>query len=227
MRSGVRNSRYFVVLPALGVLLLVGYVLRAGLGLELSAEGIHAWMRDLGVLAPALYLAVFGVRQVLAIPSALLLPVAGLFFGATFGTLLGAAGLVLNAVVVFGISRQLATSAQQRLAGDGRQGTLARTGVIGLPAVGLVTAHPLGPLSPTYAAAGFSTIALGSFLLFASLGAVVRAFLYAFFGDMLWEPGSGGFWLATLLLGAALFLPLLHGGLRRRIFKRAPESGRP
>jgi uncharacterized membrane protein YdjX (TVP38/TMEM64 family) len=84
--------------------------------------------------------------------------------------------------------------------------------------VAFVTAHPAMPMSAVHLAAGLSPLSLFTFAAALSLGALVRAFILAFFGSTLLEPGSPRFYAASLLLLAVFAVPLLHRGLRRRMF---------
>jgi uncharacterized membrane protein YdjX (TVP38/TMEM64 family) len=73
------------------------------------------------------------------------------------------------------------------------------------------------PMSAVHLAAGLSPLPIFTFGAALGLGAFVRAFLLAFFGSTLLDPGSPRFY-ASLLLLAVFTVPLLHPGLRRRMF---------
>jgi hypothetical protein len=64
-------------------------------------------------------------------------------------------------------------------------------------------------------------VAFLPFLLAVLLAGPVRAGAYSIFGAQLLDAGSAGFWAAAALLLAAALLPLLHPGIRRRIFSRS------
>ena len=93
--------------------------------------------------------------------------------------------------------------------------------------VGIVTAHPIGPMAPIFWGAGFAAVPLFGFALAVALAAPVRAFSYAFFGSTLLDPGTPRFWIATVVLLAIALLPLAHGGFRERMMRVARAGARP
>jgi uncharacterized membrane protein YdjX (TVP38/TMEM64 family) len=191
-----------------------GLHFRGALGDEISTVGIHAWVGGLGWKGVALFLALVVFRQFMLLPAALVLPVGGLCFGAAAGTALGALGIVLSAAMKFALARTLGRA---WIAERPRGRTLAaRIERIGPVAIGISTAHPMGPLSPLHWGAGLTAIPAGAFLAAVTLGAPVRAFAYSFFGAALDEGGGGVVTGAVVLLAVAL-LPLLHPAIRRRI----------
>jgi len=63
-------------------LFLAGFGLRSGLGIELNRDSIESAVATLGWKGPALYVGLVTFRQFLLLPSALVLPVGGVVFGA-------------------------------------------------------------------------------------------------------------------------------------------------
>ena len=51
--------------------------------------------------------------------------------------------------------------------------------------------------------------------------APIRAFVYAFFGSTLLEPGTLRFWIASGVLVGAVLAPLAHRGVRERLARAA------
>lgn len=205
----------------MALLFVGGRLARAQLGLELSPASVHAVVAGLGWAGPALFVGLVTFRQFLFLPSALVLPAGGVVFGAAFGTLLGALGIVLSAVLKYGVARALGREWLERRFGAAVAAFERHAGTVGTPLVALVTAHPAGPMSPIFWAAGFAAVPLLGFLVAVVVAAPVRAFAYAFFGATLLEPGSPRFWLATVLLVLAVLGPLAHPGLRGRILRSA------
>ena len=208
------------LLPAVILLLLVtaftiGSRLRGAIGDEISTAGIQAWVASLGWQGVALFLGLLVFRQFLFLPAALLLPVGGLCFGAAYGTALGAAGIVVSAAMKFALARTLARSWLRERPGG--QNFAARIERLGPVAIGISTAHPIGPLSPLHWGAGLTAIPVGAFLLAVTLGAPVRAFAYSFFGAALDDAGTWQLIVASVVLVAVAVLPFLHPGIRRRL----------
>ena len=208
---------------ALAVLLVglfaAGHLVRGQLGIELSAESIRSAVVDFGWKAPAIYLGLVTFRQFLLLPSALVLSIGGAVFGAAMGTLLGAAGIVLSAGLKYAIARRLGRDWLRRRFSAATRAFERHTEAAAPLLVGLVTAHPAGPMAPVHWGAGLAAVPALSFAVAVVLAAPLRAFAFAFFGSTLLEPGSARFWLAGAVLAAAVLAPLAHRGLRERIWR--------
>jgi uncharacterized membrane protein YdjX (TVP38/TMEM64 family) len=187
-----------------------GHVLRQRLGIELSAESLRTWVAGHGWAAPAIFLAVVSFRPFLLLPSALLLSVGGLCFGAGLGTALGAVGLLTSGVMQFGLARGTSHDWIQARLGERARTFQSRLERAGPVAIGVVTAHPAGPLTWMAWVAGLSSIPLLGFVAAMALGGTVRSFTYAVFGSALTDVSSTRFIFATVLLLAVAILPLLH-----------------
>jgi uncharacterized membrane protein YdjX (TVP38/TMEM64 family) len=87
--------------------------------------------------------------------------------------------------------------------------------------VGLVTAHPMGPMSPIYWGAGFAALPALSFVVAVAVTAPVRASVYSFFGSTLLDPGTPRFWVASIVLALVSLAPLAHRGFRERLLRAA------
>lgn len=203
------------ILLLIAVAFGIGSRIRGGIGDDVSTAAIQAWVASLGWKGGALFLGLLIFRQLLLLPAALLLPVGGLCFGAAFGTALGATGIVVSAAMKFALARTLARSWLHDRPGG--RSFAARIERIGPVAIGISTAHPIGPLSPLHWGAGLTAIPVGAFLLAVTLGAPVRAFAYSFFGAALDDAGTRQLIVASALLVAVAVLPLLHPGVRRRL----------
>jgi len=204
-------------LVAVVAVLAATQLLRRSLGIQWSAESIQSTVDSYGAWAPVTFLALTAVRQLLALPSVLILTSAGLLFGAGLGTLLGGLGIALNACVLYAVARFMGRDwVLPRIHARWPQfETRARTA--GPLFLAVDTAHPWGVLTPVYFAAGVSGIGAPMFILSVGPAALVRAALYSFLGANLLDVGSPDFWIATSLIVLAGVLPLAHPGLRRRL----------
>jgi len=214
------------LLPALLVLLtaglfLGGFVARKALGIELSAESIRGVVLALGWKAALAYVGMVTFRQFLFLPSAIVLPVGGLVFGMELGTALGALGIIASAALKYTIARLLGREWMRPYFGAAVDAFERRAAAAGPVVVGLVTAHPAGPMTPVYWGAGFAAVPVVSFLVAVVLTAPLRSFAYAFFGSTLLDPGTPRFWMATVILAVAALAPLAHGGFRERLLSAA------
>ena len=202
---------------ALVAVLMAARALRQSLGIEWSAASIQATIAGFGIWAPLIFLALVCVRQLLVLPSILVLTSAGLLFGAGLGTLVGGLGLALNACVLYAVARFMGRDwVLPRIHARWPQfETRARTA--GPPFLAIMTAHPWGVLTPFYFAAGVSGMGALMFVLSVGPAALVRAALYSFLGANLLDVHSPDFWIATSLIVLAGVVPLAHPGLRRRL----------
>lgn len=200
-----RRAPWIVPVLLVGAL-LAGRSVRAQLPFDPDVASVQAWVATLGWRGPALFFALFIFRQFLFLPAALLLPVAGLCFGATPGALLSTIAIVVSGLMKFGIARAVRRGWTFKVP--------AQIEAVGSMMVGLATAHPLGPLSWSHWVAGLSSIPLGAFVLALALGAPVRAFAWSYLGASLGE-GDGMSLPSALGLLVIAALPLLHPRVRR------------
>jgi uncharacterized membrane protein YdjX (TVP38/TMEM64 family) len=208
----------FLILGLLAVAFAAGALARGRIGVVHSPESIRFWVQSLGWQAPLIFVALVVFRQFLLLPSAILLPVGGLCFGALAGTGLGAIGIVLSGLMKYLIARSIGRDSVESWLGERFRrfgGRLDRGGPV---VVGLITAHPMGPMGPCHWGAGLSSIRLPAFAVAVAAGALLRSAAYALVGSTLLAPGSSQFYLASAVLLAAILLPLAHPALRRRLF---------
>lgn len=205
------------LLALLVTLFVAGWSARRSLDLQVSLaalEGLRVWVLDLGWRGPAVFVGLISFRTFLLLPSALLLVLGGLAFGVVAGTVLGAAGLVLSAAIQFGFARALGNEWVRPRLGEAGRLFEARLRRAGPWAVGLITAHPAGPMTAVHLAAGITGMSVLSFAIAVVLAGPVRAGAYAWVGAALLEWGL----IPTILLGAALLavglLPMLHPRVR-------------
>jgi uncharacterized membrane protein YdjX (TVP38/TMEM64 family) len=206
-----------VALGLVGVA-LAAHLLRTHLGIEFSIAGVQDAVGRLGIYGPSVFFGLVTVRQLLGLPSWLILPVGGLCFGTAMGTLLGGLGLIVSGCVKFLIARRLGRAWVRRRFGQAFQRFETRIDRLGPIVVGLSTAHPFGILAPFHWGAGLSSIRFTPFVVALMLGAPVRAFAFSAFGAAILDPGTPEFRAICVGLGALAVLPLLFPGVRRKLF---------
>lgn len=216
-----------VLVAMIAALFLGGQFVRSSMGIEISAEGLRDLVLGLGWKAAAVFVGLVTFRQFLFLPSAVVLPVGGLVFGMELGTALGALGILASAVLKYSIARGLGREWLRPYFGAAVDAFEKHAAAAGPLLVGLVTAHPMGPMTPIYWGAGFAAVPAMTFLLTVAVTAPIRAFAYSFFGSTLLEPGTPRFWIASILLALAALAPLAHPGIRARLMRaagRGPSS---
>jgi uncharacterized membrane protein YdjX (TVP38/TMEM64 family) len=197
---------------------VVGRAARANMGIEYSPDSVRAFVAGLGLKAPLIYLAMVTFRQFLFLPSLVVLTGGGLVFGAAIGGALGALGILFSAAFGFCTARFLGRDWVQRYLGAKYREFEQRMERAGLAFVGLMTAHPMGVMTPFHWGAGLTAIPLLPFLAVIAATALVRGFAYAFFGATFLEPG-GRVYVAMAVLGLVALAPLVHPEVRRRILR--------
>jgi len=210
-----RNVR----IAALVVVLVVGgQWLRAQLGLDASVDAVRAWAEGLGWRAPAAFLALVIVRQLILLPAVILLPAGGLVFGGVLGTMLGGTGIIVSGIANFVLARRFG---DEMVPGEWRPRLRRLTARGSAPVMifaGLATAHPVGPLLAAHWTAGCSTIATSTFLLVIVPASYARAAALATFGSTLTEWGSTPALVFAAVLVALIAVPLAMPSVRRRVF---------
>lgn len=189
---------------------------RTALPAELTAASIQTWVAGLGWSGVLAFLGVLVFRQFLFLPAAIVLPVGGLCYGVVMGTALGAFGIVLSALMKFGVARTFGRDWLHERMGPRLRTFEQRVERLGALAVGAATAHPIGPLSPVHWAAGLTSLRAVTFVAAVMLGAPVRAFAYSFFGSTLRDTASPEFQVASVVLAATIILPLVGTAIWRR-----------
>jgi uncharacterized membrane protein YdjX (TVP38/TMEM64 family) len=223
----VRRFAPLALVALIAVLVLGGQAVRASLGIELDSDSIHGAVAALGWKGPAIFVGLVTFRQFLFLPSALVLPAGGVVFGAMEGTLLGALGILLSAGMKYGLARSLGRDWLRARFGAAVDAFERHAEAAGPLVVGVVTAHPIGPMAPMFWGAGFAAVPVVGFLVAVALAAPVRAFAYSFFGSTLLDPGTPRFWIATVVLVVVALLPLAHPGFRERMMSVAKQARAP
>lgn len=204
----------------LGVAALVaaGQWVRAQLGLDPSVEAVRAWAEALGWRAPAAFLGLVIVRQLVLLPAVLLLTAGGVIFGGVLGTMLGGTGIVVSGLANFALARRLGEAIVPAEWRPWLRRLTTRGPAPVLVFAGLATMHPVGPLFAAHWTAGCSTIAASSFLVVVAPASYVRAGALATFGSTLADWGSPASVALTAALLAVVVVPLAVPRLRQRLF---------
>ena len=204
-------------------------MLRRALGLGLEPDAIREAVDEMGVWAPLVFVAIVAFRIPLMVPSALILIAGGLVFGSVEGTLYGAAGLVLSALVLFLTSRWAGRDAVEarlpaRLRDRARDRRLARGRAVHRGGHG-VSAQP--DLRLPAARGGHRHGAARVHDRRRAPGSLGRAALYTYFGSSLAEAEPAQLLLAGGLVLAALLVPLVFPGSRAWLLQAFRSAATP
>ncbi len=222
------SRRTVVIVLAAIALVAVFATLRRALGIELHPEAIRASVDRLGVWGPLVFVAIVALRIPLAVPSAIVLIGGGVVFGSIEGTLYGAAGLLISAVIAFLGSRWAGRDAiEPRVPARMRYLFDLAGSRMGALVIALGTAYPLSMITSFHLVAGVTSMSLPVFALAAGTGSLGRAALYTYFGSRLVEAdpiemlGVGALFAVALLLPLAL--PAPRAWLLQAFERRDPQ----
>jgi len=207
-----------VFIGALIALLMVGRFLAYYCGIELTLDSVHDfrdWIDSIGWWGPLAYVVLVVIRLFLGLSTHVVLTLGGVAFGLTEAIIWGGVGLTLSGVVQYGLGYYLGSDWVTRRLGDKNerlQRILSRSGV---PALFLITVHPLGPQSPMTIVAGAVRFQFAKFVMTMMVASPIRASIYAVLGGAVLEFDL---WLiAQITVGCIVLmvLPFLHRKTRR------------
>lgn len=203
-------------LIALVVLVVGGAVGFAVLGVP-SPEQVEAGIRDLGPIAPLVFVLVYAVLTVLLFPASVLTIASGLVFGTALGTGLAVTGATLGASGAYLVGRQLGRAKVAELS----KGRFARIddwlSTRGFVAVLYARLIPIVPFTVLNYAAGVTSVRFREYVIATALGIMPGAFAFAALGGSFDDPTSPIFLTAVgLIVVLAVAGPLVQRWQGRR-----------
>jgi uncharacterized membrane protein YdjX (TVP38/TMEM64 family) len=201
---------------AIALAILAGVTLARALGvydlvrLENLAD-LRGWVGGLGPWAPILYIGAYAVLELVFVPAFPLTILAGIAFGAAWGTLYAWAGGTLGAVLAFLVARHGVRETVERwVAGHRRLARIdeavARHGWRILAFTRLVPVFPYNVQNYAY---GLTAIRFSTYLLVSTIFMLPGTAAFTLAGDALAEGGASYAWLAACLGAVALLLACL------------------
>lgn len=205
-----RFQKPLLLLIFASLLVTIAFYARDTLEIEMNPEALRSWVIDAGPFAPLAAIFLVALRGFVGIPSQLVLIAVGLCFGTVLGTVYGAVGLVITAALAFLIARYGGRDFVEARTPKRYMNLMQNAGDRGGAAVvGFLTAYPLAPLTPIHTLVGVTAMPFTSFLIVISIGSIVRAACYSYFGSNLVAGGVQPVLEATAVMMAVLCLPLL------------------
>lgn len=219
-----RYAKEIALLGAVVLVLVLGRYAAIRLGIEWSPGSVRELVGGLGGWGPVLFVGLVTFRQVILIPSQILLVAGGLCFGVAAGTVYGAAGLVLSATLVFLLARYVGKEAMLARIPDELKPVLDAAGRRAGPAlIAIGTGYPVGPLTAYHAGAGLTTMPVLAFVLAVAAGGLVRGLVFTYFGSAMMAGVGRQLLVAGALLLLAASLPLASPRARRWLLGRSAE----
>ncbi|WP_035512588.1 TVP38/TMEM64 family protein [Halalkalibacillus halophilus] len=179
-----RKTIISITLVILFVILLYSFNQRL---LVFSPEDIRSFIYAAGWLAPLFYLLLFTLRPLILFPASVFSIVAGLAFGAYFGTVLALSGATFGAILAFMLSRKFGTNAI-KLKEKGKLGYFRRQfEEKGFRYILLLRFLPIVNFDLISYAAGLSKVKLSDYVKATVLGILPGTLLYNFLGASIVE----------------------------------------
>jgi len=201
-----------IVATGLGVYLLGG----------IDQAQLQAWLKQAGIWAPLIYIALYTLGTILILPSTPLNLSGGAIFGAWWGTLWTSVAAVIAAVVAFAFTRTVGRDiVARKFAGrwEAMDAEMRQGGLFYMFAIRLLPIIPYGLVN---FAAGLTSIRFKDYLLGTVLGTVPGILPFVMMGSGLRALKSGD---VLPLMGALGLTGLLVGGAtwyRRR--RQSPQK---
>jgi uncharacterized membrane protein YdjX (TVP38/TMEM64 family) len=183
----------------------------------LDRQVVEAWLGQVGVWAPLLYVLIYAIATFLLLPSTPLNLSGGAVFGVLWGTVWTTLGAVVAAVVCFWFSRTIGRGfIQQKFAGRWHDldRELAAGGIFYMVAIRLL---PLLPYGLVNFGAGLTRVKFRDYLLGTLLGTTPGLLPFVMMGAGLTELRRGVLWplllsstLTSLLIGGATWYRRHH-----------------
>lgn len=209
---------------------LLALLLVAGSGVVVAAaehtipgqlSGLYALLNEHRLLAPLLFVLIYGVVVVMFLPGSLLCLVGGALFGTGLGAVLNVIGATLGSTLAFLIARHLAAEQVERHMGKTLRRLKQGVEAEGWRFVAMVRLLPIVPYDLSSYAFGLCRIPLGHLIVANALCLFPRLTVYAYIGHKGIElAGKEGDQLLNLislftLFIAILLLPPIYHRLRR------------
>ncbi len=186
----------------------------------LDIQALERTVRESGVVAPLLFMAIYALGTVLFFPGSILTLAGGAIFGPVWGTLYNLTGATLGAVLAFVAARYLAQEWVTRRSGGLLKKLLDGVDAEGWKFVAFVRLVPLFPFNLLNYALGLTRIRLWHYVLASYVFMLPGAIAYTYLGYAGREAIAGGegliqkSLLALALLAFVAFLPSLVKRLR-------------
>jgi uncharacterized membrane protein YdjX (TVP38/TMEM64 family) len=184
----------------------------------LTPQNITAFIKANSVSAPIIFIAVCTVRPVLFfLPSMGLTIVAGILFGALYGTIYVSAGGALSTIVGFYFARWIGRDAVQKIVKKSNmlREIERRSREHGRNAVLYMRIFNL-PWDMVSYWAGVSGIRFRDFYTASLIPLVPVSFLYTYFGSKIYTPASYGFIVSLAIMIIMGAVPYMHARWKKR-----------
>src|SRR3990167_3514294 len=153
---------------------------------------------------PLIFILIYGIGCVFAVPGSVLALTGGAIFGVWFGTLYNLIGANIGASLAFLMARFLGRDFIERLVKGRKLASFdEKIKESGFKTIFRLSLIPLVPFNGLNFGAGFSSVRFGDYLLASLVGMIPACFIYTYFADALLRGVTGASQKAFLNLGIA------------------------
>lgn len=220
-------SKAWIFRLALALLIGVAAVFAITYREHLSPEAVQAWVQQIGLLAPLVFILLFALSAVLMLPATLMVISGAVLFGPYWGTFYNVTGATLGAAVAFLIARYIASDWVERKAGKRLKKLVHGVEREGWRFVAFTRLVPILPYFILNYALGLTRIKFSHYTLttYITLIPSVTAFTYLAWAGQGALTGGEGF-IKNIIIGIAAvgliaFIPVF---LRMRRAKRESQA---
>lgn len=159
---------------------------------QLSVEQLTGWVRQLGWLAPLVFIACYAAATVFFLPGLLFTLAGGVLFGPLYGTLYNLAGATIGATLAFLTARYIAYDWVTQRTGNRLQQLLKGVEEEGWRFVAFVRLVPLFPFNLLNYALGLTRLRLSHYIITSFIFMAPGGAAYTYLGYAGREVAGGG-----------------------------------
>lgn len=159
---------------------------------QLSVEQLTAWVRQLGWLAPLVFIACYAIATVFFLPGLLFTLAGGVLFGPLYGTLYNLVGATIGATLAFLTARYIAYDWVTQRTGNRLQQLLKGVEEEGWRFVAFVRLVPLFPFNLLNYALGLTRLRLSHYIITSFIFMAPGGAAYTYLGYAGREVAGGG-----------------------------------
>ena len=159
---------------------------------QLSVEQLTAWVRQLGWLAPLVFIACYAIATVFFLPGLLFTLAGGVLFGPLYGTLYNLVGATIGATLAFLTARYIAYDWVTQRTGNRLQQLVKGVEEEGWRFVAFVRLVPLFPFNLLNYALGLTRLRLSHYIITSFIFMAPGGAAYTYLGYAGREVAGGG-----------------------------------
>ncbi len=220
-------TRHTLIRIIIALLILAGITLAIINRDLIKPEHIRQSVQQMGVLAPLIFMLLFAITAVLAIPATVMVITGGLLFGPWLGTFYNVTGATLGALLAFVISRYMASAWASRMieqkAGERMKRVIAGVEKEGWRFVAFTRLVPVIPYFALNYVMGLTRVPLSHYAVATYIALIPSIFAFTYLADAGRQAVNQGEGFAgKIVLGIAMvgLIAAIPAWLRLRRQKR-------